>query len=173
MKTCFVSILLLIAVIFSGCATHTEEMPSHVEKLVETAISDAEANTSKLWYLGSLAPPLCMATGIWTGLFIGHDIDSAAGWEDSAVGWGAFSDSEVCGMFAGATIGCFTPLILTYIYTEINKPVPNPEALLGKYPEFVVIYAEAYQKRSNFLKRKPVIAGTAAGMCWTFYIMVK
>ncbi len=167
MKTCFVSIFLLIAVILSGCATHT--MPSNTEKdvIVETARRDAEANTSKLWYLGSLAPPLCMATGIWTGLSIGHDIDHI----DPAVGWGAFSDSEVCGMFAGATIGCFTPLILTYIYTEINKPVPNPEALIGKSPEYVAIYTEAYQKRSNYLKRIPVIAGTALGVFWMFSVI--
>lgn len=108
--------------------------------IVKTARRDAEANISKRWALGCLAPYTCMAIGALPGL----------------------SSDDRFLFLMGATIGCLTPLALTLNYTHNNKPVPNPEALIGKSPEYVAIYTEAYQKRSNFLKRAPVITGTAA-----------
>lgn len=173
MKTCFISILLIVSIFNMPLLVSAERENSELAKIakldaetdakkdviIETARRDATANTSELWYLGCLMPPTGMGVGLWTGLYIGHSIDPAVGWE-------ILSGTEACGILTGATIGCLTPLTLTLIHTHNNKPVPNPEALLGRSPEYVAIYTAAYQKRSNYLKRVPVISGTAASVFW-------
>ena len=61
------------------------------------------------------------------------------------------------GLASGA--GIFTTLIGTYSY----PPSPPPEKLIGKSLEYVMVYAEAYRKKTLSLRMKSAVAGVAIG----------
>ena len=63
------------------------------------------------------------------------------------------------GLFVGATMGVLLPIISIYA-----SPVHVPAGrLIGKSPEYVEIYADAYQKKVRLLKTKWAAAGAATG----------
>ena len=55
--------------------------------------------------------------------------------------------------------GIFSALIGTYSY----PPSPPPEKLIGKSPEYVMVYAEAYRKKTLSLRMKSAVTGAAIG----------
>ena len=63
------------------------------------------------------------------------------------------------GLFVGGTAGILLPIISIF-----TSPVHVPaRRLTGKSPEYVEIYADAYQKKIRLLKTKWTAAGTATG----------
>lgn len=62
-------------------------------------------------------------------------------------------------------VGIFTTLIGAYSYPS-NPP---PEKLIGKSPEYVMFYADAYRKKTRSLRITSAASGTAFGFgCITF-----
>ena len=63
------------------------------------------------------------------------------------------------GLFVGATAGVLLPIISIFA-----SPVHVPaRRLTGKSPEYVEIYADAYQKKMRLLKTGWAVAGAATG----------
>ena len=66
---------------------------------------------------------------------------------------------EAFGIFIGATTGVLLPIISIY-----TSPVYVPaQRLIGKSPEYVELYTDAYQKKMRSLKTKWAAAGVATG----------
>ena len=63
------------------------------------------------------------------------------------------------GFFVGATAGVLLPII-SILASPVNVPAGR---LTGKSPEYVEIYADAYQKKMRLLKTKWAAAGAATG----------
>ena len=67
----------------------------------------------------------------------------------------------------GMLIGGSVPLIGIYNYFPANPP---PERLLGKSPEYVEFYTDAYRKKTRLIRTQQAVAGTAAG--WGVIVLV-
>ncbi len=65
--------------------------------------------------------------------------------------------ASVGGLASG--VGIFATLIGTYSY----PPNPPPEKLIGKSPEYVMFYADAYRDKTRSLRIKSAVTGVAIG----------
>jgi len=159
MKFKVVSIVVLMLFVSTPVlVSEAQQTVSEIQQVIAEAHRDAEADTSNLWMLGGLLlPPMCMFAGMFAGGYIGvlntPPLPDHGPATDSATS--GFPVEAACGLLIGGSVGCLSPLPLVYI----SKSQPNPKAFIGKSPEYVSIYTDAYQKRIKELKREPMIIG--------------
>ncbi|MDE0427650.1 MAG: hypothetical protein OXN25_22575 [Candidatus Poribacteria bacterium] len=97
-----------------------------------------------------------------------------------ATGMGATFAAAMCGLMTGfiadltlgdgedelfyltAAVSAAGVFSLLFRY-HIRPPYPQPERLIGKSPEYVAFYADAYQERMRTYKMKSVVAGALSG----------
>ena len=115
------------------------------------AKQDAEADMNKwLWTGAGCAVNLSPVLGAAVGIYVG-----SLG-PQSNTGWAAPSDEELFGCCIGAIVGS-VPLIVFYSH----KLTPPAERFIGKSPEYIDIYTDAYKTRTQRLKYKYAAIGSA------------
>lgn len=106
---------------------------------------DAETDTNKLLWTGvGCAVPFCGFLGGIAGLYATSNFLSREG-----------PIYEVC---IGAAVGCLVPIIPISF-----QPIPPPERLLGKSPEYVNFYTNAYETKTRRLRIKSASRGGIIG----------
>lgn len=109
------------------------------------AIRDADRDMKKVWWFmfGLAGNTAGFVTGCVGGCFIGAtEVD----------------DSTYCIIPATLVLGVLAMPAAVYLYPHtVNPP---PERLLGKSPEYVQTYAQAYKSKTVSLRRKMVTAGS-------------
>lgn len=105
---------------------------------------------------------------VWSLPVLGYLVGSF-GDQSSPDGVLGMSDQQACGWSVGllasgaATWG-------TLVLIETYRLTPPPERLIGKTPEYVDVYTDAYKKRIRRLRLKHVsmgcIAGAVGGSIW-------
>ena len=66
---------------------------------------------------------------------------------------------EQVGEFIGPVVGILVPFMMTYHY----QSHPPSKRLIGKSPEYVIFYTNAYRKRAQSLRIKSTAIGAATG----------
>ena len=121
---------------------------------------DASNDLNKpLWFLAGMSAVGCALIGGYVGCLAGSSIDSGGG----GLGFAPlidFSDSVGIGCLIGLTAGALAPLMGIYYY-QSNPP---PERLLGKSPEYVEAYTNAYRAKTRRLGTFWAAAGIAGGL---------
>ena len=123
---------------------------------IADAKRDAEADVNKwLWGgIGFIGVPGCAALGFIGGLLVGSQHSSGS--------YGlSFSPEEAWGGLIGSGIGCLLPFIPIYFY----KSGPPPERLIGKSPEYVDTYTDAYKSKVRQLRIVSAGAGVLSVAC--------
>ena len=148
---CCLSIACIIAL--TGCGSkHYKNIPHdpiHLQAKVD-AESDAKSDVNLPTYFGAgmsapLAAGMCgLMTGCIADLHFGHRQP-----EPSYI---------IAGMSAATAFS-----LLTRYYTRLHPPNPPPERLIGKSPEYVNFYADAYRTKMRSYQIKSGAAGSAFG----------
>ena len=132
----------------------------NVVRLAAKAAAERDASSDldkPLWFLAGMSAVGCALIGGYVGCLAGNAIDSGGG-----LGFAPlldFSDSMGIGCLIGLTAGALAPLI-GIDYYQSNPP---PERLLGKSPEYVESYTNAYKAKTRLLGALWAAAGTAGG----------
>ena len=144
------SIVWVIAL--TGCGSkHYENMPHDSIRLQAKADaeSDAKHDVNLLAYFGagvstSFAAGMCGLTSLCIA-------DLPFGYSQN--------DDPSCMIASMSAAGPFSLLIGYYI----RPPNPPPERLIGKSPEYVKFYADAYRAKMRSYRTRSVAAGSAFG----------
>ena len=118
---------------------------------------DAETDTNKVLWTG-VGCAICLSTVL--GGFVGVGIGSLGPQSYSGGCLQLISDEQMCGLCIGAPVGCLIPLIVINTY----RLVPPPERLLGKSPQYVDFYTDAYKTRIQLLRMGWAAGGTLIGL---------
>ena len=158
----FHTFVVLIAVLTVSAPFNAVAQQNSVRIEAETAAArDASNDLNKpLWFIMGMSAVGCALIGGRVGARAGSSIDSGGG----GLGFAPlidFSDSEGTGCLIGLTAGALAPLMVTYYY-QSNPP---PERLLGKSPEYVESYTNAYRTKTRSLRTTWAAAGCASGGC--------
>lgn len=135
---------------FAGCGSkHYKNIPhdSIGFQAKADAESDAQRDVNMLAYFGSGVS--ATFTAAMCGLMTGCLADSTFGWQDDP--------SYMIASMSAA--GAFILLIQYYI----RPSNPPPERLIGKSPEYVKFYADAYRTKIGSYQIKSVAAGSIFG----------
>ena len=138
----------------TGCgAKHSAQIPLAVQHPLHlqakaTAESDAKRDVEVLTSFGTgmgatFAAAMC---GLMTGFIA-----------DLTLGDG---EDELFYLTAAVSAAGVFTLLLRY---HIRPPYPPPERLIGKSPEYVAFYADAYRERIRSYQMKSVVAGALFG----------
>ena len=141
--------LLMVVLIFSTPFTTLAQQESVEVQAKLAAKRDAETDTNKLAWTGMrfviyFSPLLGGLAGRGIGLLLPQS------GTDGLLG---ISDQEIYGFCIGATVGCLIPLIVMYNY----RLSPPPERLLGKWPEYIDLYTNAYKTQVRLLRTRYAI----------------
>ena len=120
------------------------------------AEQDASNDLNKpLWFLVGMAAVGCAMIGGYVGCLAGDAIDSAysSGGLEYSLGEGA----AILGCI-GFAVGVSAPFIGIYYNYQGSPP---PERLLGKSPEYVEAYTNAYKVKARSLRTSMAVAGAA------------
>ena len=124
------------------------------------AIRDADRDMKKVWWFmfGLAGSTAGFVAGCVGGCFIGAtEVD----------------DSTYCIIPATLVLGVLAMPAAVYLYPHtVNPP---PERLLGKSPEYVQTYAQAYKSKTVSLRRKMVTAGSLSsnlGIIGTMLLLI-
>lgn len=137
----------------TGCGSKRYENipqdPLHLQAKVD-AEADAKHDVNLLAYFGAgmsapLAAGMCaLTTGCIADLHFGHEQP-----EPSYI---------IAAMSAATIFG-----LLTRYYIGLHPPNPPPERLIGKSPEYVKFYADAYRAKMRSYQIKSGAAGSVFG----------
>ena len=146
----FCCLTIMCVISFTGCGIkHNENLPHNPIRLQAKvdAESDARRDVNLLAYfgVGMSAPFAAWMCGL-TGLRI-FDL-TIGGYE------GAYFP------YINASMGAGTVLSMLIGY-YIRPPNPPPERLIGKSPEYVTFYADAYRAKMRWYRARLVAAGSA------------
>ena len=134
---------------------------------------DAIQNTNKLvWFGTGLGCCITTSTCAIVGGIIGGRINPPPTAEDDVGDIFLYDTTQIgnsscvyengCieeGCLSGTLFGCLIPLIGVFNY-KIN---PTPEKLIGKSPEYIELYTEAYKKKKRSIRRNMAITGFSTG----------
>ena len=69
---------------------------------------------------------------------------------------------------------CFSYGIIPLIIANVAEPVPPASALIGKSPEYVAFYTDAYKAKVRKIRTSGVKLGCAAGVgcCVAYFLLV-
>lgn len=136
----FFMIVLVISMPFISFAQ--ENSPEAQAKMA--AERDAETDTNKLLWAGvGCAVPFCGLLGGIAGLYV-------SGFP--------FNEGPAYTVCVGTAAGCLVP-----ISPILSQPIPPPERLLGKSPEYVDFYTNTYETETRRLRIKSASRGGIIG----------
>lgn len=137
--------LFMTVLIFSTPFTTLAQQISVEEQVKTAAKRDAETDTNKLLWAGvGCAVPFCGLLGGIAGLLATSDL--------------LFHEGPAYTACFGAALGCLFP-----IGPILSQPIPPPERLLGKSPEYVDFYTNAYETETRRLRIKSASRGGIIG----------
>ena len=123
------------------------------------AEQDASKDINRFLWFGAGIGACCIAAPIggFAGCLVGELIapTNSSGLLYFEIGTGA-----TVGFFVGAAVGTLAPLIGISSY----KGHPPPERLIGKSPEYVEFYTNAYRAKARSLRTQSAAAGAAIGL---------
>ena len=123
-----------------------------------TAERDAGRDINKpLWFGAGMGIGILGTTvGTLAGCAVGSIIDPPS---SSGLFYFETSTGQDVGTLIGAAAGCLLPLVGIYSY----KGHPPTERLIGKSPEYVELYTDAYTAKSRSIRIKSAAGGVATG----------
>ena len=173
--TTLMSILLIFSMPFVTLAqqnpVQTEAKIADVQdidalRLEAKTAAEQDANNdsnTKLWFLVGVGICCIGSTaGGVAGFCVGSIINPK--WDSSELYGGAASlpvpnTTQIVGTLVGVAVGVLGPPINIYN----NPPSPPPERLIGKSPEYVKFYTDAYKVKVRSLRTKSVVTGVGCG----------
>lgn len=128
-------------------------------RLTAKAAAEQDANSDVnrlLWFgAGMGIASIGSTVGAGIGCIVGSMINSEG--NDLLI---LPNTAQVAGILIGGSVGCLAPLIGIHNSSSVNPP---PERLLGKSPEYVKFYTDAYGKKARLIRIQSAVAG--AGAC--------
>ena len=125
------------------------------------AEQDASRDVNKLVWFGAglVASSIIGWGGASVGCLVGGQIDPPSG--SGLLYTDTISDGQIIGTLVGLVVGASIPLILIYNY----KPNPPSERFIGKSPEYIDHYTDAYRKKSRSIRMGAAAAGCVLPGC--------
>ena len=125
---------------------------------ITTAEQDAINDVNKfLWFVAGLAAlSVGGLVGCLTGCAVGSIIQPSS---PSGLFYFESSDAGEVGALVGFAAGALVPLLWIRAY-EPNLP---PNRFIGKSPEYIDLYTDAYKKKAKSLRTKSAVGGWAVG----------
>ena len=121
---------------------------------------DASNDINKLsWFGAGVGIPAAGCLGGIVGMLLGNFIAPRDSSEPS--GLMPFDDISGGAVVVGS-VGCAAGLILSIRAIYKYQPPPPPERLIGKSPEYIEFYTNAYMAKSRSLRRKWAAIGAAS-----------
>ena len=162
---CCMSIVWGIA--FAGCGLkHNEKMPQdaiHLQAKTD-AESDAKRDVSELAYFGAgmsapFAAGMCSLITGWASILI-------------VANEGSYKNVGNLDPYFSITVSAvvFAGVLSIEIAHQSCPPNPPPERLIGKSPEYVKFYADAYRSKMQSYRKRAVAAGAIVG-CTTMTVI--
>ena len=151
------ALLMTVLMFNTPFITIAQQNPVQAEAIT-TAEQDAINDVNKLlWFVAGLATLSVGGTvGALAGCVAGSIIQPSSG---SGLFFFEFSDAQVFGTIVVGAAGALVPLIWIRAY-EPNLP---PNRFIGKSPEYIDLYTNAYNKKAKSLRTKSAIAGWTVG----------
>ena len=142
------AILIVILLLFSTIPVSFAQQPAVKAQAEADASADISNKSKTEWFLlGGLGGTLGCFLGCAGGFLCAPDVPRNLGDDFIATST----------VLLGA---CAVP-IAAFIYPR--NVIPPPERLLGKSPEYIEVYTQAYTSRTVLLRRVFVTAGSIAG----------
>ena len=127
------------------------------------ASNDFHGISKFFWFGSGVASPLL---GMSVGGVLGYLADPLEITESSS-GLGTFSGCGDCSggemIIPGICIGYTIGILLPFVVSALHSPIVPAEKLLGKSPEYVKSYSDAYKAKARSLRVMWVAGGTATG----------
>ena len=137
-------------------ATAERDRNAMILEIKAAAEQDASNDINRWAWFGTGLGTAFLGCGV--GGLAGCLIGESTNYRSSYFSMGP-SSSGINGFFVGATAGVLLPIISIFA-----SPVHVPAGrLMGKSPEYVEFYTDAYQKKMRSLKTKWAAAGAAIG----------
>ena len=147
----FLSFTLSVAVPAEQNSVPAEHLVAKVE-----AEQDATRDVNKLLWFGSgigiavIGSAIGACGGCVVGSILNPEMDPYVPLPNT---------EQVLGTFVGSAIGAFAPLIGINNY----RSNPPPKRLIGKSPEYVAAYTDAYIQKTRAIRTRSAGAGVATG----------
>lgn len=123
----------------------------------QDAGNDFQGDSKFRWFSSAIASPVL---GMCIGCGVGYAADPLR--DDGYGDWNSDCSGGtkiIPGLFIGLAVGVVFPFVASVSHSP-NIPA---ERLLGKSPEYVKSYSDAYKSRIRLLRLKWIAAGTATG----------
>ena len=160
-RSLFTAFLLVMIAFSQPLTTLAQQNSAEVQ-----AKQDAEADMNKwLWTGVGFVTPFCITLGCIAGFYVGSM--GAQSYDFQSGDFQLFSDQQLCGTCVGFAVGYTVPFIPMFTYLG-----PPPERLLGKSPEYVNFYTDAYKSKNIQLRGKWLTVGSLLGGIGVLYIIV-
>ena len=149
-ESSLLALLMVVLLLSSPLATLAQQISAERQAKQDAerqAKQDAEADLNKLLWIGTgFAVPLLPILGLLVGSLGPQSVSSGD----------MFSCQQGCGFF----VGCLVPLTLIRRY----QPTPPSERFIGKSPEYVDAYTDAYKTRTRSRRIHYTATGVASYM---------
>lgn len=155
-ESSLLALLMVVLLLSSPLATLAQQISAERQAKQDAerqAKQDAEADLNKLLWIGTgFAVPLLPILGLLVGSLGPQSVSSG----DML----SLSCQQGCGFFVGCAVGCLVPLTLIRRY----QPTPPSERFIGKSPEYVDAYTDAYKTRTRSRRIHYTATGVASYM---------
>ena len=150
-------VLTVVLILSAPFVTRAQQNPVQAEAIT-IAEQDAIKDVNKLlWFVAGFAASSVGGTvGALAGCVVGSIIQPPP---EAGFLFFTISDAQFVGTIVGGAAGALTPLILIRAY-EPNLP---PNRFIGKSPEYIDFYTDAYKKKVKSLRTKSAIGGWVVG----------
>lgn len=154
-------VLLMAMLIFSTPMLLYAQQSAVMLEAKTAAEKDAERDVNKLaWFAaGLVGGTLIGFAGAIGGCLIGGEIDPPSG--SGLLYTDTISDGQIIGTLVGAVVGASIPLVGISLY----KPNVPPDRFIGKSPEYIDHYTDAYRKKARSIRTGAAASGIILPGC--------
>ena len=150
-------VLLMAMLIFSTPFVIYAQQNTLMLEAKAAAEKDAERDVNKLrWFTAGLVGGFAGAIG---GCLIGGEIDPPSG--SGLLYTDTISDGQIIGTLIGAVVGASISLVGISLY---KRNVP-PDRFIGKSPEYIDHYTDAYRKKARSIRTGAAASGIILPGC--------
>ena len=153
--------LLMAMLIFSAPMLLYAQQNTVILEAKADAEKDAERDVNKLaWFTtGLVGGTLIGCVGASGGCLIGGEIDPPSG--SGLLYTDTISDGQIIGTLIGAVVGASISLVGISLY----KPNVPPDRFIGKSPEYIDHYTDAYRKKARSIRTGAAASGIILPSC--------
>ena len=150
--------LLMIVLMFNMPSVTLAQQNLVQAEAITTAEQDAINDVNKRWWFvtGLAALGVGGLVGCLTGCAVGSIIQPPP---PSGLFYFNISDAQAVSAVVGFAAGVLVPLLWIRAY-EPNLP---PNRFIGKSPEYIDLYTDAYKKKAKSIRTKSAVGGWAVG----------